>query len=180
MVKRFAYVLIPLALLAALLFYGMSRNPDRRDNVRSALSNKPVPAFDLATFNAYQQEYGPSLGIGESFKGPLVINFWASWCPPCRDEAPVLERLWQDYQDDLLILGINTQDPQAGNAEAFLDEFKLSFPNVRDEKSRVSIDYGVLGLPETFFIRKDGTLSFRHAGPLTKDIFEREVAKILQ
>ncbi len=181
---RLVWVLLIVAALAALFFYGINRDPNTRDEIRSRWVGNPAPSFELATYERFQTSYGDSLGISEAnlatLDTPVVINFWASWCPPCRDEAPLIAEMWNKYQSDVLILGVNTQDANQTNAEKFLDEFNWTFPNVFDEGSRVGIKYGVLGLPETFFIKKDGTVSYKYAGPLTVEIFEREVQKIIQ
>ena len=204
---RLVWVLFIVAAVAALFFYGINRDPDKRDNIRSGLVGNPAPSFELTTYERFQASYGDSLGIAgqapltiatessstantntaqadpeniTTLGTPTIINFWASWCPPCRDEAPLLEEMWLKHQSDVLILGVNTQDANQTNANNFLDEFEWTFPNVVDAGSRIGIQYGVFGLPETFFINRDGTISFKYAGPLTAEIFEREVQKIIQ
>jgi len=185
---RLIWVLVIVAALAALFFYGINRDPNTRDNIRSGLVGNPAPSFELTTYERFQTSYGDSLSINQldltnsapTQDTPIVLNFWASWCPPCRDEAPLLEEKWGKYQSEVLFLGVNTQDRIQENAKSFLDEFNWSFPNIIDADSRVGIQYGVFGLPETFFINKDGTVSFKYAGPLTAEIFEREVQKIIQ
>ncbi len=203
---RLVWVLLIVAAVAALFFYGMNRDPDARDKIRSGLVGKPAQNFELTTYERFQPTYGDTFGIAivqeplgiegvtasetniasatpeqtiPIHNTPLVLNFWASWCGPCRAEAPLLEEMWGKYQSEVLFLGVNTQEPNQNNANKFLDEFNWSFPNVVDAKSRVGIQYGVFGLPETFFIKKDGTVSFKYAGPLTAEIFEREVQKII-
>ena len=88
---------------------------------------------------------------------PVVINFWASWCGPCREETPLLQRTFEKYEDQgLVILGVNVRDSH-DNATAFMDEFQVSYPVVVDEDRElydelVPID----GLPQTFFVTEDG------------------------
>jgi len=183
---RLVWVLLIVAAVAALFFYGINRDPNTRDDIRSGYIGNPAPSFELTTYDRFQTSYGDSLSINQveastpTQNTPIVLNFWASWCPPCRDEAPLLQEMWGKYQSEVLFLGVNTQDSNQRNANSFLDEFNWSFPNVIDAGSRVGIQYGVFGLPETFFINKDGTVSFKYAGPLTTEIFEREVQKIIQ
>lgn len=186
---RLVWVLVIVAAVAALFFYAINRDPIGRDEVRSRWIGNPTPSFELATYERFQDSYGNTLSINPENSSvitsstentPIVINFWASWCAPCRSEAPLLEEMWSKYQSEVLFLGVNTQDRIQTNAISFLDEFNWTFPNVFDEGSRVGIKYGILGLPETFFIKKDGTVSFKHAGPLTAEIFERELQKIIQ
>ena len=88
----------------------------------------------------------------------VVINFWASWCGPCRDEAPVLEAAWQQYRDQgLVVLGIDREDTP-DDARAFIERFELTYPNVRDAQDRLETRYGLTGLPETYFVGRDGRL----------------------
>jgi cytochrome c biogenesis protein CcmG, thiol:disulfide interchange protein DsbE len=87
---------------------------------------------------------------------PVVLNFWASWCPPCRSEAPLLERTWRCLRaQGVVLLGLNMQD-LTGDARDFMREFGVSYPNVRDRSDGVAIDWGVAALPETFFIDARG------------------------
>jgi len=86
---------------------------------------------------------------------PVVLNFWASWCIPCREEAPLLQRSWTEHgKDGVLFLGLNMQDARQ-DARGFLAKFVQTFPNVRDPDNSTARAWGVTGLPETFFIRSD-------------------------
>jgi cytochrome c biogenesis protein CcmG/thiol:disulfide interchange protein DsbE len=103
----------------------------------------------------------------ESLRGQaVVVNFWASWCPPCRDEAPVLEAAWQQYRDQgLVVLGIDREDTPA-DARAFIEQFGLTYPNVRDAEDTLETPYGLTGFPETFFIDRQGRLVAHIPGPV--------------
>ncbi len=86
----------------------------------------------------------------------MVVDFWASWCVPCRQEAPLLEATWRAYRDQgVVFVGVNFQDEERA-ARRFLDEFGITFPNGPDPGSRIAIDYGVYGIPELFFHRPPG------------------------
>jgi cytochrome c biogenesis protein CcmG/thiol:disulfide interchange protein DsbE len=98
---------------------------------------------------------------------PLVINFWASWCEPCRREAPDLEASWREYQEHgVVFLGIAYKDA-ATKAERHLSEFDVSYPNVLDPAGRTARDYGVTGVPETFVVDGSGELIRHYIGEVT-------------
>ncbi len=179
-VRRLVVVVCVVGVLAALFVFGILRDPTRRDDIPSALLNKQTPDFSMPLFSRYRPEYGSEFDAATVRGKPLVINFWASWCGPCRVEMPLLEASWQEHRSDILFVGVNTQERSAEDAQALLDEFGLSYPNGRDESNRVNIDYGLFGLPETFFIRADGTLSYRHSGPLTQEIMNEQVQALLR
>jgi len=87
---------------------------------------------------------------------PVVLNFWASWCPPCRSEVPELERAWQRARGQgTLFLGLSMQHV-TGEAERFVEDLGLTYPNVRDKSDAVARDWGVAALPETFFLDRRG------------------------
>jgi cytochrome c biogenesis protein CcmG/thiol:disulfide interchange protein DsbE len=165
--------LIPLAAVPVigLLAYGFRANP--RD-VPSPLVRRPAPAFALTGFD------GAPVSL-EAHRGRVVVvNFWASWCvPACYDEAPVLEAGWRAYRDrGLVVLGIDVQDTDPA-ARAFIERFGLSFPNAPDPGGRVSIDYGVYGVPETFFVDRRGTIRGKHVGALTEAALRQAVEPLL-
>ena len=174
--KRLLIVIVVITPLAALLIYGMLRDPNRRDEVKTNIRIAPI--FTATLFERYQQDYGESLGVNEKLTKPMVVNFWASWCRPCYQEAPLLEQAWRKYKDKVLFLGINTQDNSLQEAEKFLDKFQISFPNAQDKRNRIGIDYAVLGLPETFFINTDLSISYSFKGPVTESTLKQEIGKL--
>jgi cytochrome c biogenesis protein CcmG/thiol:disulfide interchange protein DsbE len=103
----------------------------------------------------------------ESLRGkPVVLNFWASWCGPCKDEAPILEEASKRWQDEgVAFVGIDVKDFR-GDARAFLERYGVTYPNVYDGKGSTIGRYGVTGYPETYFIDADGRVRFRIAGPV--------------
>jgi cytochrome c biogenesis protein CcmG, thiol:disulfide interchange protein DsbE len=165
--------IIPLSVLpvVGLLAYGFRVNP--RD-VPSPLIDRPAAAFQLQSFD------GQPVSLSGQRGRVIVLNFWASWCvPACYDEAPVLERGWRDYRDrGVAVIGIDIQDT-AEAARKFMANFGLSFPNAPDPDGRVSIDYGVYGVPETFFIDRDGRIRAKHVGAVTDEVFRTQVDRLL-
>ncbi len=106
--------------------------------------------------------------LAADLKGkPVVLNFWASWCyPACYEEAPLLESTWKRFKDQgLMVVGVDIQDKEP-NALEFMRRFGFTFPNAPDPGSKVSIDYGVYGVPETFFIDAAGIIRAKQIGPM--------------
>lgn len=160
---------VPLAALPvlALLAYGFRTNP--RD-IPSPLVGRPAPALALTTFDG--KPVSLEAGRGKVF----VVNFWASWCyPACYEEAPVLERAWRAYRErGVVVLGVNIQDKEEA-ARKFMADFALTFPNAPDPSGKVSVDWGVYGVPETFFVDRAGRIRSKHVGAVTDEVFRAAV-----
>jgi cytochrome c biogenesis protein CcmG/thiol:disulfide interchange protein DsbE len=110
----------------------------------------------------------------------VVVNFWASWCAPCRDEAPVLERIWREYKDKgAILVGVNVNDVTT-KAMAFIEEFNITYPNGPDPYNRISRAYGITGVPETFLIAKDGRLAKHYIGPISDARLRAALEELLQ
>jgi cytochrome c biogenesis protein CcmG/thiol:disulfide interchange protein DsbE len=146
-------------------------NQERSDSIVEAIAADERPAapeLELPVLipGAGFRE-GEVVRISELRGTPLVLNFWASWCPPCRTEAPVLEEIWQTYRGrGLLVLGVNVRD-LSGNAQEFDREFGLSYPSLRDGDDSSERAYQVPGLPETFVIDRQGRITAKRAGEVT-------------
>jgi len=176
-VTRLLLVLVATALLGGLFWFGMTSSQGR--GLGPTQVGRVMPGFSLPVFARYQAEFGETLSLPSG--KPVVVSFWASWCGPCHAQAPTLEATWRRYRDRVLFIGVNTQD--RGNerqAEAFLDQSGISFPNVKDVNNRLGVDYGLFGVPETFFIRPDGTLQHRHAGPISAAQLRAQLEELLQ
>jgi len=165
--------LIPLSVVPvlALLAYGFRVNP--RD-IPSPLVGRPAAPFVLRTFD------GRDVSLASLRGRVVVLNFWASWCyPACYEEAPALERSWRAYRDrEVSVVGVAIQD-QPDAARKFIADFSLSFPNAPDPDGKVSVDYGVYGVPETFFIDRAGRIRLKQTGAVGDDLFRSEVEKLL-
>jgi cytochrome c biogenesis protein CcmG/thiol:disulfide interchange protein DsbE len=180
-VKRVLLIVGVVGLLGGLFAFGLLRGEPDRD-IPSAIVGRQAPNFVLPLYERYQPDYGESFELADHLGKPLVINFWASWCAPCYEEAPVLQSYWERYQDtDVQFLGIQTQDRQQFDAgRQFMDQFGLSFPNGMDDASAVSVNWGLFGVPETYFINRDGTVEHRLVGPVTAAVLDEHLAAILR
>jgi cytochrome c biogenesis protein CcmG/thiol:disulfide interchange protein DsbE len=164
---------IPLAVVPVLVLLAYGFRTDPRD-IPSPLVGRPASAFKLTAFD------GKPLSL-EALRGQVVIvNFWASWCyPACYEEAPSLERAWKAYKDrGLVMVGVNYQDKDEP-ARRFLTQFGHTFPNAPDPGSRVSVDYGVYGVPETYFIDKKGRVRFKQVGPVSDEMLKNQIERLL-
>ncbi len=162
--KRVIYVLpvVIFAVLAALLYDGLY-NP-RPSVLPSPLIGKTVPPFETVALVDETGFTRAELGNGK----PTIVNFWASWCAPCRLEAPVLKEL--SRRTDLNVYGIVYKDVPK-DSHAFLTEFGNPFSKINDDPSgRIGIEWGVTGVPETFVIDSKGIVRARHAGELTDEV----------
>ncbi len=132
--------------------------------VTSALDRGGTPAAPLFTLE--QLDGSGPLAL-ESLRGKvIVLNFWASWCGPCKDETPLLQEASQRWQDrDVIFVGVDVKDFR-GDARKFLARYNVSYPNVYDGKGSTVGRYGVTGFPETYFIDAGGKVRYRIAGPV--------------
>jgi cytochrome c biogenesis protein CcmG/thiol:disulfide interchange protein DsbE len=155
-----------LAVFAVAFVRGTSSGPETR-------VGREAPAFSLERLD------GGRLTLAELKGRPLVLNFWASWCEPCRDEAPMLTGLAADHTDQgLAIVGIVYRD-DATKAIDFMRRYGQAYPGLLDPGQRTALDYGVFGIPETFFIDAGGVIRARQIGPLVRAELTADVKTIL-
>ncbi len=131
----------------------------------------PAPDFTLQTFD------GETLQLAAYRGTPVVINFWASWCVECRREAALLEQTWQRYKGEVLFIGVDYIDTEA-EALAYLAEYQITYPNGPDLGSRIAHAYRIKGVPETYFVDRNGDLQGVQIGPLTQAELEGWIAQI--
>ena len=132
-----------------------------------------APAFTFTTFDGQKISSTDLLGKG------VVLNFWASWCDPCRDEAAMLEQTWQREQgNDIVFIGLDYLDQEPA-AKAYMAEFGITYPSGPDLQSAAARRYGIKGVPETFFINPQGSITDIVIGPIVSQAkMEEYLAKI--
>ena len=166
--------LIPLAVFGVLvwfLFTGLGLNPRE---VPSPLIGKPAPAFTLPRLDDPQVSMRP-----EDFRGkPWVLNVWASWCAPCREEHPLVIDLAR--RTKVTVVGLNYKD-RPGDATGWLRRLGDPYTaTLVDFDGKVGIDFGVYGVPETFVIDAQGIILHKHVGPLTPAVLRERIEPLLR
>ncbi len=166
--------LIPLAIflvLVGFLAVGLNLNPRE---VPSPLIGKPAPAFELTKLDAAEQKLKRDDLLGKVW----VLNVWASWCAPCREEHPLVMELARRKLAP--VYGLNYKDTRPAGM-AFLTQLGNPYEaSLFDSDGRVGIDWGVYGVPETFVVDKQGTIRFKHIGPLTPEVLEKKITPLLK
>lgn len=170
--RRFLLPLAIFIVLAGFLAVGLRLNPRE---VPSPLVGKPVPAFRLAQLHAADKTISP-----EDMRGKVwLLNVWASWCVSCKQEHPVLIDL--NKQNRIAIVGLNYKDDRSA-AIAWLNEHGGDpyMASAVDLDGRVGIDFGVYGVPETFLVDKQGTIRYKHIGPVTPEALKTKILPLAE
>ena len=183
--KRRLGVLLPFAVfacLAALFFFALKAGDPSK--LPSALIGKPVPEFDLPPLETGDSGTGANVTSTTLGKGtPAIVHFFASWCAPCREEHPIVMALSDTLRaenPDVPFYGINYKD-DASAARRFIGGYGDPYTQIGvDRSGRTAIDFGVYGVPETYVIAGDGTIAFRQAGPLTKEVIDAKILPLLR
>ena len=168
---KLAWTIMAFALLVALLAAGLGLNPRE---VPSPLIGKPAPHFELPLLAAPDKTFSQKDLLGKVW----ILNVWASWCPPCLVEHPVVTALAKSQIAP--VIGLNYKDAR-DDALPWLarngDPFQFS---VFDAAGRIGIDYGVYGVPETYVIDRNGVIRYKHIGPLTPEIAQKKIAPLVK
>ncbi len=147
-------------------------SPDK-DVTSSALVGQPAPDFSLYSLD------GQVVSVADYIGKPVMINFWASWCEPCRNEMPLLDKKAQQYAaQGLTVLAVNLGESEK-TVEGFRDEYDLSFPILLDNDDKVSAQYAIEPIPSTFFIDRNGFVKNVYIGELDEQSAEENIQSIL-
>ncbi len=170
-------VILGVAALVGLLAYGLSANEPDREIERAIAQGerKPAPKVELPRLS------GEGHGSLADYRGKVVVlNFWASWCEPCRTESPLLER-WHKRlaARNGTVLGVDVLDVSS-DARAFAREYGLSYPMLRDKDGDTLDDFGVIAYPETFVIDRQGRIAALRRGPVTKAWLDEQLEPLLK
>jgi cytochrome c biogenesis protein CcmG, thiol:disulfide interchange protein DsbE len=163
---RAAAFIFLLALLG-LLGWGLARS--QKGQVQSGMA----PDFTLTSFA------GTTTTLSDLRGQVVIINFWASWCPPCREEAAYLEQTWRKYQDQgVVFIGVDYADTEK-EALAYIKEFDITYLNGPDIGTRISQSYNIQGVPETFYVARNGELRGLKVGPLQSPELDNKIDELL-
>jgi cytochrome c biogenesis protein CcmG/thiol:disulfide interchange protein DsbE len=171
--RTFGIVLVPLLAFALMVLFGWGLFRGG-DDLPSALLNKPVPDFALPPVLGREEGLSTQDLIGHV----SLVNVFASWCVPCRAEHPLFMEL--SATGEVPLYGINYKDPP-DQARAWLDELGDPYDRIgADVNGRAGIEWGVYGVPETYVIAPDGTIAYRHVGPITQVILQDTLLPIVR
>ena len=159
--------IIPIVALFALLGWAAARSGGSPAGLgiyykfgEITVEQRPAPEFVKEGLT------GSTVNLAELRGKVVMLDFWSSWCPPCRREAPVLAQVYREYEgEDVEFIGVAIWDDR-GKVARHVQEFDLTYPNVVDDRGRIGIDYGVTGIPEKFFIDTNGNLAKKFVGPM--------------
>lgn len=144
-------------------FYGFNGQPLGADRGNGPGLGKPAPEFSLLGLD------GTVLRLSDLRGKIVLVNFWATWCVPCRKEFPELVKAYEENKGDVVVVGVDLQE-NVDQVRAFAEDFGARFPIVIDEKGEVADAYRVLGLPSSYFIDRDGVLRGQYFGAMTSSI----------
>jgi cytochrome c biogenesis protein CcmG/thiol:disulfide interchange protein DsbE len=171
---------LPVLALLGLLGWGSLKSSSgpagvgvNRDFGQVDVTARPAARFTLESMD------GGTLDLADLQGKVVLVDFWASWCTPCRQEAPVLRQVYQEYADQPVeFVGVNIWDRRE-DAFQYTDTFDIPYPNGIDESGSIAIDYGVRGIPEKFFIDSTGVVRRKYVGPMHADTLRAALDELL-
>lgn len=168
--------MLGLIIVLSLLWIGAANTlypPDQAATEKPQVHLK-APSFTLPSWQ------GKTLSIADAEGKPLVINFWASWCGPCKDEIPVLNSLYQKHHNQFQLYGVNLTDTDTmGAMKAFMRDYEITYPVLLDKKGKVQNMYNVNAFPTTYLINADGTIVKKMKGFAGGDRLKEEIKALI-
>ena len=166
-ISSMLYTVVGIVILVLLTLAFSSPAPKRPQ------TGEPAPDFTITLLD------GADLTLSDLRGQVIVLNFWASWCAPCRNEAPELASAWETVgSENVAFVGITFQDARDASLR-FIDTFGITYPNGVDEKGKISRAYGVTGIPETFIIDQDGNVAWSRIGEIRADELIEQIQRLL-
>jgi cytochrome c biogenesis protein CcmG/thiol:disulfide interchange protein DsbE len=159
--------LVGIAILVGILASGFGKDPHA---MPSMLEGRPAPAFALVDLDGNPVTSATLKGT------PYILNFWSTWCGPCKEEHPYLQDAARAFPGVKFYGVLYSDDPV--KARRFLANQGTAYPTLVDSTDRIAVDYGVTGVPETFFVDKSGTILHKQVGPVPPDVLQAEIEQL--
>ncbi|WP_071395055.1 peroxiredoxin family protein [Bacillus tuaregi] len=166
MVKKVAAAVLLLAMMTVAIVQAMEKE-EKPDNLPGLKVGVKAPDFELKNLA------GETVKLSDFEGKKVILNFWATWCPPCKEEMPDMETFYKQAGDEVVILAVNI-DPQY-NVNKFVTDMGVTFPILLDEDDEVNSMYQVLSIPTTYFIDKDGVIRHKYISAMTEEIMQQYV-----
>jgi len=179
-VNKVPGVILPVILTLVLSVTGCSAGSEPPDGENPTAPVEGIQVGNLAPDFQLQSLDGQTVSLGNLLGKPVLINFWATWCPPCRSEMPYIQKIYEEWSDQgLEVLAINIGE-SSSKAEEFMQSYNLSFTVLLDTKQDVAQKYNITGIPTTFFIDKDGIIKDKVIGAFqNKAQIENRLSEIM-
>lgn len=182
--KKIVLVFVVIVILAIIL---LIENPLKKSRKGIGIAEGERTTAELGTSignkapNIILNDLGAKPVLLSDYKGKknVIVNFWATWCPPCKEEMPLFQKLYEQYGDELVIIGINLQEDKE-TIKKFLEEYKITYPILLDPDAETKKLYNVITQPVTYFINKDGIIVDKKQGPLTTEETNEKIDKLLK
>ncbi|WP_394232279.1 peroxiredoxin family protein [Niallia oryzisoli] len=166
MVKKVAAAVLLLAMMTVAIVQAMEKE-EKPDNLPGLKVGVKAPDFEVKNLA------GETVKLSDFQGKKVLLNFWATWCPPCKEEMPDMEKFHKSAGDDVVILAVNI-DPQY-DVNKFVNEMGITFPILLDEKDEVNTMYQILTIPTTYFIDEEGIIRHKYISAMTEEIMEQYV-----
>ncbi|MGN7942708.1 TlpA disulfide reductase family protein [Virgibacillus sp. 6R] len=163
--KKILAISILVFLIGYAIYYAINPNNSKE----GVAKGDSAPDFELTTLD------GKEMSLS-SLKGKKVLlNFWATWCPPCRSEMPDMQKIQNQYDDDVVVAAVNltNSEPSVDTVKKFINELELTFPVLLDEKGKINSQYEVLSYPTSYILDEEGTIRNKFVGAMSFDQMEK-------